>query len=34
MDNEQIYWYHYALAVILLAALAVDWEATLTIWGF
>jgi hypothetical protein len=33
MDNETIHWYHYALAIILLAALAVDWEATAAMWG-
>ena len=34
MDNEQVHWYHYALAVVLLAVLVVDLEHTLTLWGF
>jgi len=33
MENEKVYWYHYALAIVLLAALAVDWEATAAMWG-
>lgn len=34
MNNEKIHWYHYALALVLLAALAIDLEHTLTLWGF
>lgn len=34
MDNETIHWYHYALAAGLFLLLAVDWEHTLTLWGF
>ena len=34
MENEKVHWYHYALALALLAVLGVDWESTLTIWGF
>ena len=34
MEHEKVYWYHYALALALLAALVVDWEHTLTMWGF
>jgi len=34
MENEKINWYHYALAVVLLAALVIDVEHTLTLWGF
>ena len=33
MENEKVYWYHYALAIVLLAALMVDWEATAAMWG-
>ena len=34
MENEKVHWHHYALAVVLLAVLVVDWEHTLTLWGF
>jgi len=33
MDNEQIYWYHYALAAGLFLLLLVDFDS-LTFWGF
>ena len=33
MDNEKIYWYHYALAAGLFLLLLVDFEATFTMWG-
>ncbi len=34
MDNETTHWYHYALAAGLFLLLALDWEHTLTLWGF